>query len=391
MKSLLSDVIDESKEIFIKMSDDIFDNPELGGKEIFAYKLLTQYLEEENFNVTHGVGGLETAFKAEFIKGNDGPTIGLLCEYDALEGLGHACGHHMQGPAILLAATAIKNILVDKDYSLIIYGTPAEETFGGKIVMLENGCFSELDVALMMHASPTTTTDVKSLAMNKFLVEFHGTSAHAALKAECGRSALDAVLTLANGIEYLREHVRDDVRIHYSIVNGGGPANVVPKYASAEFLLRSYDRSYLDSVVKRFNNIVKGASLISETDYTITLKKKLDNKIPIKSLNELLMTNAELVKAPRIVPPRERTGSTDFGNVMHMLPGSCIRVAFVPEGTSSHSDAYLKAAKSKDAHNALVLASKILAYSIFDILEDESLISSFKAEFHLNKFGVLKS
>lgn len=385
MKSELSRFIDNNKREITDMAGFIFDNPEIGGQEYKACDILTEFLSNNGFKVEYQVGGLETAFRAEYTSGTGGPKIGLLCEYDALEGIGHACGHHMQGPSIIYAAAAIKNIIQSQNYSLVIYGTPAEETYGGKIEMLNNGCFKELDVALMMHASPTTTTDVKSLAMSKFLVEFHGTSAHAALKAESGRSALDGVLMLSNGIEYLREHVKDDVRIHYSIVNGGGPSNVVPKYASAEYVLRSYNREYLNHVIERFEKIVQGAALMTETDYTLTLKKSLDNKIPVLGLNQLLMDNAELLGAPRIRPAREKTGSTDFGNVMYNVPGSCIRVAFVPEGTSSHSDEYLESGKSKDAHEATILAAKILGYSVYDIINNNDLLTQFKNEFQKNK------
>jgi len=385
MKSKISTLVDNNRKNIIDMSDFIFDNPELGGKEYKAYKVLTEYLTEKGFDITHGVGGLETAFKGEYQCGEGGPTIGLLCEYDALENMGHACGHHMQGPVIVHAAMVLKELIKDKNYSLVVYGTPAEETFGGKVQMLENGCFRELDVALMMHASPTTTTDIKSLAMNRFIVEFHGISSHSALKPENGRSALDGILLLANGIEYLREHVKDDVRIHYSIINGGGAANVVPKYASAEVLLRSYDRIYLDEVAERFKKIVKGASLMTETDFDIILDKKLNNKIPVMTLNNLLMKNAEEVEAPRIRPAREKTGSTDFGNVMYEVPGSCIRVAFVSEGASAHSEEYLKAGKSEEAHQAEIIATKVLAYSAYEMIADESILSEIKDEFQKNK------
>lgn len=387
MKLEINQHIEKNKAKIIEMSDFIFDNPEIGGKEFQALALLTNYLKENEFIVECGIGGLDTSFRAVYESGSGGPSIGLLCEYDAIEGIGHACAHQMQGPAIVHAATALKDCVTGENYKLIIYGTPAEESFGGKITMLEHGCFKDIDVALMMHGSPTTTTDLKSLAMSKYLVAFHGLSSHAALKPEDGRSALDSVLMLANGIEFLREHVRDDVRIHYSIINGGGPSNVVPKYASAEFTLRSYSRDYLDEVVERFKKIVEGAALMTETQCELTLLKKLNNKIPVSKLNELLIKNAQKLNAPFISPPREKTGSTDFGNVMYELPGSCIRVAFVPEGTSSHSQAYLDSGKTKEAHDATVLASKILAFSAFDLIKDESLLEEIKEEFRANKMA----
>ncbi|SHI90985.1 amidohydrolase [Dethiosulfatibacter aminovorans DSM 17477] len=385
MKLKIGDYIDINRKEITDMADYIFDNPETGGNEYKASEMLTDYLGRNGFIINKGIAGLETAFKAVHENGIGGPSIGLLCEYDALEGIGHACGHHMQGPAIVYAASAIKEMMKESNYRLVIYGTPAEETFGGKLNMLKYGCFQDIDVALMMHAGPTTTTDIRSLAMDRFLVEFKGISSHAALKAEDGRSALDGILMLANGIEYLREHVRDDVRIHYSIINGGGPPNVVPKYASAEFVLRSYNREYLDTVVERFKKIVKGAALMTETECELTIKKTLDNKVPVIGLNDLLIDNAKEFDAPCIRPPREKTGSTDFGNVMHVMPGSCIRVAFVPEGTSSHSEEYIKAGKTEKAHDATVLASKILAGSVTDMIIKPELLAEFKREFEINK------
>lgn len=385
MKHKIFEFIDKNKLEIIEMSDYIFDNPELGGEEYRAAGLLTSYLSANGFKIEMPLAGLNTAFRAVYESGENGPSIGLLCEYDAIEGIGHACGHHMQGPAIVYAAVSLKEILKDRSYKIIVYGTPAEETFGGKIQMIKEGCFKDIDVALMMHAGPTTTTDVKSLALSNFIVNFHGISTHAAIKPEEGRSALDGLLMLTNGIEFFREHVKDDVRIHYSIRNGGGPPNVIPKFASGEFILRSYNRVYLDKVIERFKKIVKGAALITETEYEIINQKSMDNKIPVLSLNKILMDNAEHLEAPCIRPPREKTGSTDFGNVMYLLPGSCIRVAFVPEGTSSHSEEYIQAGKSEEAHRAEVLATKILAGSAYDLIVNEDLFDEVRKEFVRNK------
>lgn len=156
---------------------------------------------------------------------------------------------------------------------------------------------------------------------------------------------------------------------------------VVPKRATARFSLRSYDRAYLDEVIKRFKKIVQGAALMTETEAEIQEIKSLDNKIPVLSLNDILMKNAAILDAPRITPPREKTGSTDFGNVMYRVPGSCIRVAFVPEGTSSHSDGYLTAGKSQEAHEAVVLGAKILAASAFDLISSPEAMERVKEEF----------
>ena len=175
--------------------------------------------------------------------------IGILCEYDALEGLGHGCGHHMQGPSCLGAAVALKECAGEEPFTLVVYGTPAEETLGSKCDMIKNGCFHELDAAFMMHGSPTTCTDVKCLADQSFKVTFHGKRAHAALAPEQGRSAFDALLVAFNGIEFLREHVPDDVRMHYTVAELPGPANVVPVKSVGKFSLRSFSKGRVKRVL----------------------------------------------------------------------------------------------------------------------------------------------
>lgn len=385
MKETLFEIIDQKRPALIEMSDTIFDNPEYDGEEVMAAQLLTDYLKENGFSVELGVGGYKTAFRAVYNHGQGGPVIGILCEYDALKGLGHGCGHHMQGPSCLGAAVALKEANLDKPFQLVVYGTPAEETKGAKTDMVKAGCFKELDVAFMMHGSPTTCTDVKCLACNSYEVTFHGKRAHAALAPEKGRSALDALLVAFNGIEFLREHVPDDVRMHYTISQLPGPANVVPVKATGEFSIRSFSKNTLDWVSDRFLDIIKGAALIAGVEYEIEQGNSFFNKIPVLLLNELLMANAELAGAPRLSPPREKTGSTDFGNVMYYIPGSCIRVAFVPEGTSSHSQEYVDAGKSEDAHNAVIYGAKSIAGASYDLIMTDGLMDKVKEEFAESK------
>ena len=368
------------------MADDICDHPEIGLEEFHAQKVLTDWLEKEGFVVERGVAGVETAFKAVYRHGEGGPNIGLLCEYDALPGIGHACGHHMQGPSILAAAKALKDAEIREPYVITVYGTPAEESVSGKIRMIQNGCtFEELDAALMMHGGPATQVDVKSLANSKYKVIFHGVSAHAAIKPEKGRSALDALILAFQGIEFLREHVNSDVKIHYTVVNcGGTPANVVPAYAEASVYVRSYNRAYLDTVCRRFEKVLKGAAMMTETEVEIIEEKKVDNKIPVLTLNDLVMKQAEEIHAPQIAPAREKTGSTDFGNVMRRVPGTCARIAFVAPGAAAHSQEYIEAGKTEAAHDAVIYGAKILAGTALELIEDPELLKQAKEEFRKN-------
>lgn len=386
LKEVMFREIDEIRNEMTAMADDIFDHPEIGMEEFHAQKVLTYWLEKEGFQVERGVVGVETAFKAVYSHGTGGPNIGLLCEYDALPGIGHACGHHMQGPSILAAAKALKDADIKEPYTITVYGTPAEESVSGKIRMIQNGCtFEELDVALMMHGGPATQVDVKSLANSKYKVIFHGVSSHAAIRPEKGRSALDGLILAFQGIEFLREHVNSDVKIHYTVVNcGGTPANVVPAYAEASVYVRSYNRAYLDTVCRRFEKVLKGAAMMTETEVEIIEEKKVDNKIPVLTLNDLVMKQAEELHAPQLAPAREKTGSTDFGNVMRRVPGTCARIAFVDPGAAAHSQEYIAAGKTDAAHDAVVYGAKILAGTALELIEDPELLNRVKTEFKEN-------
>lgn len=383
-KQLLFAAVDAQRDVLLNAADDIYDHPEVGGQEFRAARLLTGLLSANGFDVELGLAGLPTAFRAVWQSGTGGPSIGLLCEYDALENFGHGCAHHMQGPACIGAALALKAPLGEENYRIVVYGTPAEETFGGKINMIQAGCFQDIDVALMMHGGPDTCTDIKSLAMSEFQVIFRGRSAHAAIAPEQGRSALDALLLAFNGVEFLREHVKDDIRMHYTMTELPGVSNVVPDRAVGLFTLRSYSREELDEVVERFRKIIQGAALMADVSYDIEDKPAYDNKIPVITLNDCMMENAAACGAPGLAPPREKTGSTDYGNVLHRLPGSCVRVQFVPSGTSSHSQAFLDSGKSKSGHDAVLYGAKILAGTAQDLICTPGLLTSVQEEFARN-------
>lgn len=379
------DEIDAMRDRLVSMADYIFDNPEFDGHEVKAARLLTDTLEEHGFSLERGLAGFDTAFRAVWQHGEGGPSIGILTEYDALVGLGHGCGHHMQGPGCVGAAIALKD-LAETDpslppFRLVVYGTPAEETQGAKCAMLDAGCFRDIDVALMMHGSPTTCTDIRNLADKTFRVRYHGVRAHAAMAPERGRSAFDALLVAFNGVEFLREHVPDDVRMHYTVSKLPGPENVVPAEAEGEFSIRAGSKSTLDAVVGRFEDIVKGAALIAGVTYDCEVAKYFFNKIPVLGLNDLLMANAKLAGAPRIAPPRKKTGSSDFGNVMHEVPGSCIRVAFVPVGAVAHSQQYVDAGKTEAAHDCVIYGAKALCGTAYDLIRDPSKPSAIREEF----------
>lgn len=393
LKKLLGEVIEMHRAELCKMADLIYDFAEKSAEEYKSMELLTDYLQNEGFTVERGIA-LDTAFRATWDncraavddeEKNTAPVLGIPVEYDALEDIGHACGHHMQGPAGIGAAIAIKEVMKDYPFKLVIYGTPAEETLGGKIVMLDAGYMKELDLALMSHGSPNTSVDEKCMALENFVVTFHGVKSHAAISPDEGRSALDAALLSFHAIEMLREHVKDDTRMHYTIRNAGGPPNVVPDLTVAEYTLRSYSTSYLNTVVERFYNILKGAALMTDTTYDIQRDLPFKSKIVCHSVNDLLMKNAAYEKAPSIAAPRKKTGSTDFGNVLYEIPGSCIRIAFTKPDAQPHSQEYLEAGKTDKAHDAICYAAKIMADTFCDVITTPGLLTQIKEEFYAAK------
>jgi len=379
-------LIDSMKQELWDMGDDIFDHPETALEEHYASGLLEDWLEKKGFQVERGLGTMDTAFRAVYEQGEGGPSIGLLCEYDALPGMGHACGHHLQGPCIIAAANAVINAGIKEPYKLVVYGTPAEEKMAGKVRMIEEGCFQDIDVALMMHGSPTTTCDIKSMANYHIEVTFHGVSAHAAINPEKGRSALDGLILAFQGVEFLREHVKDDVRMHYTVQSTCDiPANVVSSEAVGSFILRSYNNKVLDDVFKRFEKIIQGAALMTETTAEIKVINRMAGKIPALKLNDVLFQCAHEVGAPRISPPREKTGSTDLANVMELIPGSCIRVMFVPEKAAAHSKEYLDNGKSETGHNAILYGAKVLAAACSDLITTPGLMKEIQEDYEKQK------
>ena len=212
-------------------------------------------------------------------------------------------------------------------------------------------------------------------------IKFHGKSAHAAIAPEKGISALDAVLLFFNGMEYLREHVPTEVRMHGIITDGGKAANIVPDYACTQCYIRSSSRIRLDEIVERVKNVAQGAALQVGATMEWEEVKAYDNKVNVQTLNDILLKNAEKVGAPEISEPRKVTGSTDFSSVTFRVPGACLRVKFVGKGVTSHSQEWLDNGKSQLAEDAIMYGAKGIALSVEEILETPGLLEKIKEDF----------
>src|SRR4051812_12549184 len=268
LRSRIAEAIDEHGPGIIEVSDQIHKRPEIGFQEVFASQLLADSLRGQGYEVEKPLGGLETAFRATKRGRGPGPTVAALAEYDALPGIGHGCGHNLIAGSGLAAAIGLGQIMDQIDGTFQIIGTPAEEGGGGKVTLIDAGVFEKVDAALMIHhAGPYTGSATEypggtCLAVSHLDFVFHGKPAHAAGDPYNGANALNAVIKLFTGIDAIRQHIKEDARIHGIITHGGDAPNVVPHYAAAKFYIRAADRDYLEVLEQKVRRIAEGAAML---------------------------------------------------------------------------------------------------------------------------------
>ncbi|WP_412973414.1 M20 family metallopeptidase [Niallia circulans] len=388
MKQIILDTINENEAKFKDISIYIGENPELGHEEFKACEILTDTLKQHGFNVEIGICDLPTAFKATFDSGNDGPVIGYMAEYDALPELGHACGHNLIGTMGIAAGIGLSKVLSETGGKVIVYGTPAEETKGGKVTMAEAGIFEELDVAMMVHPLDNYMTSADSLAMDAIQFEFFGKAAHAAASPHLGINALDAVLQTFNSINALRQHIKSDARIHGVITEGGKAANIVPDYAVAQFYVRAGKREEVNKLVEKVKQCAEGAAL--QTGATVKssfYEFSYDDMITNQTLSDLFTKQlVDLgVDASEIQEQRDGSGSLDMGNVSQVVPSIHPYVKICNEAYACHTHEFREAAMSDQGRDAMILGAKSMALTGLEILTNKELLAEIKAEFIKNK------
>ncbi len=387
--------IDAAREELFGIALDIHAHPELNYQEFHAAKLLSDTLETHDFAVERGIGGVETAFRATLEGGaGDGPTVAVLAEYDALPEIGHGCGHNLIAMAGLGAGLGVQANMKNLPGRLVIIGTPAEEGGGGKIKLLDAGVFDGVDICLSSHPSSNRTIipqDIPmdeswSLAMVGFRYIYHGKAAHAAAAPEEGINALNSLIHLFTGIDALRQHLREDTRIHGIITDGGLAPNVVPEFAAANFMLRCRDRNYLsDVIVGKVLKIAEGAALI--TGATLEVEPYYpfyENVLPNGVLAENFRANAETVGMRIDAPTGGRRGSgasTDFGNVSQVLPSLELRYAVSETPVPSHSRQMTETAITETALSSALNVAKVLSLTAGDFLRDPARLKEAQAEF----------
>ncbi|MGD6994736.1 M20 family metallopeptidase [Sutcliffiella horikoshii] len=384
MKQILIDFLDSHKNDFFEISTYIGENPELGHEEFKSAKVLSDKLSEHGFEVELGTCGLATAFEAVFDSGKPGPTIGFMCEYDALPEIGHACGHNLIGTMGIAAGIATSKVIKETGGKVIVYGTPAEETKGGKVTMAEQGFFDKLDVAMMVHPLHSYVKSGSSLAMDAIQFEFFGKPAHAAANPEKGINALDAVIQTFNGINALRQHVTSDTRIHGIIPEGGKAANVVPDYAVAQFYVRAKTRSYVNELVEKVKSIAEGAAMMTGATMKMSnYELSYDNMVTNETLSDIFTEQLVSlgVDSSEIVENRDGSGSLDMGNVSLVVPSIHPYIKICNELYSCHTTEFRDAALSEQGKEAMILGAKAMATTAYELLTKQELLVKIKEEF----------
>ena len=428
LKNETSKNIQAGYEVYKKVALNIWEYAELGYKEFKSTLLLQNILKENGFNVEAGVAGIPTAFVASY--GSGTPVIGILAEFDALPGLsqnnsatktpiannnnGHGCGHHLFGTGSVAAGIAIKQLLKDGTIkgTVKVFGCPAEEGGAGKVYMVREGLFKNVDVVIHWHPGDgNSTTYTSSLANKSAKFRFNGISSHASMLPEQGRSSLDAVEAMDNMVNMMREHVPQETRIHYVITNGGKAPNVVPDFAEVYYVIRNPERSNVESIFNRVVKAAEGAALGTETkmdyelisgvhDLLINKTLAVNMQANLEKVGGVTYTPDEIVFAKKIqtsflgkIPSLEAAntikplyieknqGSTDVGDVSYVVPTVGLESATWVTGTSAHSWQAVASGGTDIGIKGMIVAAKTMAFTAIDLFLTPALIVKAKEDF----------
>lgn len=450
---LLETLIQGKQEQFEQVADQIWDFAEVRYQEFQSAQLQKDLLRREGFEIEENLGGIPTAFRAK--AGSGRPVIGLLGEFDALPKLsqkadlthpepveegapGHGCGHHLLGTGCMQAAVAVKDYLLEHPCqgTIIYYGCPAEEGGAGKAFMVREGCFEDCDVCLAWHPYSTTFASVSSLSNARIIYDFTGKSAHAAASPHLGRSALDAVELMNVGVNYMREHMIPDARVHYAVTDTGGDApNVVQAHAQVIYSVRAPRIDQVYELAQRVHNIARGAALMTETQVDIRVvssyadvlqNRTLDNLIyqHMQEIFPLSYTEEELAYAQSFheagdpedwktyqgmavkllrekgrglfqgamadvcIPPMSlKIGSTDVGDVSWNVPSAWFGSSCFALGTPAHTWLAVAQGKSAIAHRGMTAAATVLARASLDLMEQPRLVDDARRDMERAKNG----
>jgi amidohydrolase len=379
-KQRVRDAVDAVAGELVRISNEIHAHPELAFEERHAFAELVPFARAAGFEVATGVYGMETAFRGEW--GHGPVTIAICAEYDALPDIGHACGHNLIATAGVGAAAGLVKALEPGDARVVLLGTPAEEMYGGKVIMVNKGAFDDIDVAMMAHPMAVDLADPPMLGVAHVDVEYKGKAVHASVAPEQGINALDALVTAYQSVAQLRQHIRRDARIHGIITHGGSAANIVPDRAKGTFYVRAMQPKYLEELKARVRGCFEAGALATGCELTIDWHEDLQYD-PMKNnrpMAEAYRRNGESLGTNFLDLQNVSTGSSDMGNVSQVVPS--IHPTFgVGQMIFNHTPEFTATANTDAAHESMIRTAKTLAMTGVDLALEPDFMRRVKADF----------
>ncbi len=387
LKKDIASAVDAMRDDLLALSHDIHSEPELALEEYKSAEKLCRAVERNDLKVQREAFGLKTGYASEF--GDKGPTIALLSEYDALPGIGHACGHNIIATAGLGAALALSKLNGRLPGRVRYLGTPAEERFGGKEIMAREGAFKGVDAAMMIHPSNMDLITMPCIAISEVEVTYHGRAAHASAVPYRGLNALDAVVTAYQSIAQLRQHIRNTERIHGIITDGGMAANIVPERASCRFYVRAADVNDLAPLKARVQACFEAGALATGCTYDAhwggTDYLDLKTNWPMAEAYERNATALGRDFFPVKDIPPGYAGSTDMGNVSHRVPSIHPMMGVAPASVIIHNAEFARYAAMPKGDQAVIDGAKAMAMTALDLMMDKALLSKVTKDFEATR------
>ena len=383
VKDRIDAVVDEHAGVLLDASHRIHAHPELGFQEHHAHEVLTTVLADAGLHVTPGAYGLETAFEAR-AGGGDGPTVAVLCEYDALPGIGHACGHNIIGTAGVGAGIAAAAVAAELGGNLVVLGSPAEEGGGGKIFLAERGAFDGVDAALMVHPAGMDLARFGAIAIQQVEVTYTGRAAHAAAAPQAGRNALDAAVLGYVNMAALRQHIRPDERIHGIFTKAGEAANVVPDHAAATWYVRSPTVKGLEKLEARVLACLEaGAAAAGCGMDHHWVEPAFANMVDNDPMIERYRANLARTGRTLVYPDSMAAivGSTDMGNVSHIVASIHPMIAVSPPNVAIHTKDFVRYSGGEEGDRAVLDGAKAMAATVADLWGEPEAIDEVRAAF----------
>ncbi len=382
MKDIIKKRVNELSKEFHSYVKELHDNPEIGNEEVFGSKLLSDVLVKYGFKTKHPYV-LETDFLGVYTSKKQGPKIGYLCEYDALPDIGHGCGHNLIGVTSILSAIALKEVIDEVGGSIHVFGTPAEENFGGKVLMAEKGVFDDMDICMMFHPSSKNGVGGRSSAIVPIRFEFHGRTAHGCNPYE-GASALDACVSTYQSINMLRQFAKPGTFIHGVITNGGSAANVIPDYSKADYYFRAPTIAYAKELVEKAKNIAKSCAQASgctviDSIYECIYEDTKINYTIADSLKTIMESEGLVTKSVNENP----AGSTDVGATSYRCPTIQGNIKICNDDVNGHSVEFASCTISSVGAEALNKGAICLALLGLECITNKELLKKAKEEFKI--------